>query len=276
MRGGIVHDSAQALGEQPTVAVGREVEDQAAGDGRQRHHQENPGHQRARQVYLLLGPLGRRHLLARRDEREDHGARQRDGAWHREGGAPAHVLDQEAGEDRGAGDAEIAGQAVDADREPGILRLLHEHRDAHRMVDGREHAHQRQRGRQRPYAAGQRDQQRGDAHAQEEDDHHRAPAPQITQAAGRQRAEAEHDERPGGVRHQIGPHHPPVGGDGRDRGGEDQQEQMVQAVADVEEERGRGSERRTGRGVHGGATVAHRLAACQTRCLPVVAGTSWP
>ena len=76
-RGRIVDQPAQALGQQLAVAVGREVEDEAAGDGGQRHHQEDPRHHGPRDLDQLLRAPGRRHLLSR-----DHepGRRRRRGA----------------------------------------------------------------------------------------------------------------------------------------------------------------------------------------------------
>ena len=63
------------------------------------------------------------------------------------------------------------------------------------------------------------------------------PAPQVAQPSGRQRAQAEQHERADAVGHQVFPaREAEVGGDGADRGGEDQQEHVVDRMGDVEQE----------------------------------------
>src|SRR4029453_10085880 len=76
------------------------------------------------------------------------------------------------------------------------------------------------------------------AGAEEKDPHHPAPAPEIAETARRERAEAEEHESPRGVRHEVLPEHAPLARDRRDGGGEDQQEQVVERVADVQEQAG--------------------------------------
>jgi hypothetical protein len=180
--------------------------------------------------------FGRR---ARHEEREEHAAQDRERAGDGEGGAPARRLHEEAGEHGGERDAEVAGEPVHADGEAGIARVLHQHRNADRVVDRREDAHERERGRQRPHARRRGHEQGRGADAEKEDDHHHPPAPEVPEASGRQRAESEHHERAHRVRHEVLPDHAPVGGDGAHRRGEDQQEQVIQRVAGVEEQRGR-------------------------------------
>src|SRR5438477_594942 len=79
-------------------------------------------------------------------------ARQRGSPRDDEGHTPAGILDEEAGQESREGDAEIAGEAVDADGEAGVLRVLHDHGNADRVVDRREDSHDRERDgkRERP------------------------------------------------------------------------------------------------------------------------------
>ncbi len=107
------------------------------------------------------------------------------------------------------------------------------------MIDRGEDAHQRERRRQRPHARRRGDQDGGGADAEEEDHHHRAAPPEVAQPARRQRAEPEHDERADRIRHEVLPDHAPVGRDGADGSGEDEQEQVIEGVAGVEQKRRR-------------------------------------
>ena len=157
---------------------------------------------------------------------------------------------------------------------PGLRAALHDHRDADGMVDRREDTHEREHrgGCHRFWVA--RDEKSGEPHAQEEDDHHSPAAPEVAEPARRERSDPEHDERADRVRHEVRSSGTPQSAAMAETAAA-KIRRMIQCVSRVQEQSRRGSERRTGRGVHGGATVAHRLAACQTRCLPVVAGTSW-
>ncbi|MNN79150.1 hypothetical protein D3C81_1957690 [compost metagenome] len=58
---------------------------------------------------------------------------------------------EEAGEQGGEGHAEIAPHAVDADLPSAIFGMGHQHRGAHRVVDGGEYTHQGQAGHQGRY-----------------------------------------------------------------------------------------------------------------------------
>ncbi len=195
---------------------------------------------RRRQVDLLRGTLRRWRGLLRRDDREHDAARDRHESRHDERGAPADVLDQEAGRQRGRRDAEVAGEAVHADHAARPVRALHEHRDADRVVDRRERADDRERDRELPGRLRQRDEERRRADAEEEHQHHRAAAPMVAEAPGRQRADAEQHERAGRERHQVLPaRDAEVDRDRADRGREHQQHQVVDRVRDVEQQRDR-------------------------------------
>ncbi len=158
---------------------------------------------------------------------------------------PTGVLEQRPGHDRRQRDAKIACKAVEADREPRTGRALHEHRNAYRMVDRGERAEQRQRRRQLPRRARHRDEQRRDAHAEKEYEHHPSPAPEVAQPSRGQRAQPEHRERADAVRHQVFPaREPEVRGDRRHRGREDQQEHVVDRVRHVQQQHRRSRQRR--------------------------------
>ena len=131
------------------------------------------------------------------------------------------------------------------------------------MVDRRERAQQRQHQRELPRVLGDGGEQARRADAEVEHQHHRAPAPQIAQAPGGQRAQAEQHERAGGVGHQVFPAgEAEVRGDRAHRRREDQEHQVVDRVRDVEQhhrraavlgERGRrGGRCGRERGVEGG------------------------
>ncbi len=193
----------------------------------------------------------------RRDAREHDAARDGEQSGNRERGAPAQELDGETGRKRGERDAQVSGQAVDADRPARAIRGLQQHRNADRVVDRCERAEQRQRDRHLPCVLRRGGEQRRGAHAEEEDQHHRPAAPQVAQPARRNGAQAEQQERRGAVGHQLLPRREAeVRGDHRNRGGEDQQEHVVDRVRDVEQQRGaarmRGQcVRRRRRGRHG-------------------------
>ena len=186
----------------------------------------------------VLGPCAGGAGSQRRDAGERHAAGDRQQRRHRERRAPSGVLDEQARGDRRERHAEISGQAVDADREARSRRAAHEHRDPDRVIDRRERAHQREGGRELPRIARDGDQQRRGAHAEEEDEHHPPPSPEVAQAARRQRAQAEQHERADAVGHQRFPvGETEIGGDRRDRRREDQQEHVVDRVRDVEQQR---------------------------------------
>ncbi len=169
---------------------------------------------------------------------EGDGADQADHARDDERRLPAEALgdvDREAG---GDGDAHVAGQAVHADREAGVLGLLDQHRDADRVIDRGEGAHQGQRGADLPLVGAERDDQRRDAHAGEEDHHHDPAAPMVAEAAAHDRAGAEHEERAVVERRELGPLDAPDAGDDAPGIGEDHQDPVIHGVADVEQDRG--------------------------------------
>jgi hypothetical protein len=71
----------------------------------------------------------------------------------------------------------------------------------------------------------------------EENDHHDAAPPQVTESPGGQRAEAEQRKGADTIGHQIRPVRiSELHGDGRDRGCKDQQEHVVDPVADIQQQ----------------------------------------
>jgi len=199
---------------------------------------------RARQLPRRQHHLGRlaaapgRRALGFAPQREGHPTGQGDQARHDEGGAPAPPLHQQPREQGRAGHAQIARQAVDADDHPGAAGPLHEHGDAHRMINGREETDERQPRRKLPWPLRQRGEQRRRPQAEEEDQHHLPPAPEIAQATGRHGPQAEQEEGPHAVRHQVFPAgKAEFRRDRADGRREDQQEQMIERMADIEQQR---------------------------------------
>ena len=185
---------------------------------------------------MLRGATSRRrNRLVGRDARERDAARDRDERWDDERCAPTGELNEKAGHRRRQRDAEIAREAVDADRETGTLGAAHEHRNPDGMINRRECAHQRQRQRELPGVLRRRDQQHRSAHAEVKNEHHLAPAPVIAESPGRQRPQAEHYKRAHAVRHQIfPPGDAEIRGDRADRRRKDQQEHVIKRVRYVQ------------------------------------------
>jgi hypothetical protein len=105
------------------------------------------------------------------------------------------------------------------------------------MVDRGESTHQRQRCRELPGVLRQRGDERRGAHAEEEDEHHVAAAPDIAQPPGRDRAEPEERESAHAVGHEVRPVCiAEFDGDRPDGGGKDQEKHVVYAVACVQQE----------------------------------------
>jgi hypothetical protein len=233
---GIAHHAAESFGQQLRVPVGGEIEQDAAAGRRQRHHGQRTRDLRARQPHLgaALAP-GRRFGFRRNDAHEDDPERQAGQAGDRERRPPTEPVHQQARQRGGHRDAEVARQAVDADRCARPSRALQQHRDADRVIDRRERADERERRGELPGPLRHRREQRGRSDPEEEDDHHRAAAPEVTEPAGGQRSEAEHHERADAERHQVFPaREAELGGDAGHRRGEDQQEHVVHRVGHVQ------------------------------------------
>ena len=177
-----------------------------------------------------------------------------EGRYH-EGRAPACIFDEVAGDHGSHRHAQVARKAVDADGQAGPLAVPHQHRNAHRVIDGGKCAEQRKRRRQLPRVLHARRNQCRDADAEEEHQHHPPPSPVITELARRQRAEAEQREGPGTIGHQVFPAtDAEICGNAAYRRRKDQQEKVVQCVRDIEQQR-----RRTRGPVRGnGSVCAHR------------------
>ena len=237
---GSVDQAPQPLGEQLPVAVRREVEDQAAGDGGQRHHEEHPRHHGPRQVERLFGPAS-----PAATPRAARAARK----------APAQASAMAAGTTKAARQpAYLTRKPVSTAAKamprlpaspfspmvkPGFVELLDDHRDADGMVDRRERAHQGQRRGERPHARGESDQEAGRRPMPMKNTiiiarrPHRSPS----RPAGSEPS-PNSDEGADGVGHEVLPRHAPLGGDRGDRGGEDQEEEVVQRMTDVQQQRG--------------------------------------
>ena len=236
--GWIRGDSDKALAQELAVAVGREIEQQARRDRAHGNDREDLRKQRRGKRLLSQRAPRRRRGFVGSDARERDPARERDQRRHGERGTPASVLDQEARRDRRQRDAEVTGEPVHADGEARALCAAHQHRDADRMVDRRERAHQRHRRGELPRALRERDQQHRRAHAEEEDQHHPSAAPVVAQPSRGQRSQAEQREGADAIGHQVLPaRNAEIGGDGADRGREDQQEHVVERMRDVEQQR---------------------------------------
>ncbi len=87
---------------------------------------------------------GRRFGLTRDQPDKGGPKHERQHTRHRERRTPANMLDQEAGQQRGKGNAEVASEAVDPDHSAGLFGMLQQHRDADGVVNRGERAHQRQ------------------------------------------------------------------------------------------------------------------------------------
>ena len=106
------------------------------------------------------------------------------------------------------------------------------------MVDGRESAHQRQGQGHLPGRLGGGHQQARQAHANIEHHHHATPAPEVAQTACGDGPDAKKDESAHGVGHHVFPApHPEVDGNGTHRRGKDQQEQVIQGMAHIQQQR---------------------------------------
>src|SRR6185503_7495936 len=119
------------------------------------------------------------------------------------------------------------------------------------------------------------DEERRHAEAEEEQQHHATASPQIAEPSRGQRAEAEQQERARAVRHEVLPAgEPEVDGDGGHGRREDQQEEMIERVRDVEQDRGGA---RCRHAVNASATFAAIIAATRafdSRVTPAMCGVS--
>ena len=82
----------------------------------------------------------RMHDLRPHQDRVGDADQDRDDARHDEGDAPAAMVDEVAGDQRRAGDAQVAPHAVDGDAHARVLPLLDHDGETDGMIDGGEHA----------------------------------------------------------------------------------------------------------------------------------------
>jgi hypothetical protein len=147
------------------------------------------------------------------------------------------VVDEIAGQQRRAGDAEVAPHAVHRDAHAGVLPLGGDDGEPDRMIDRREHADDEQadadlQGRLRKSGG-----DRGEADADEEHAHHALAAPFVGEPPGRQGEQAEGEEAGSGIGEQIAVADAPLAAERQRRhGGEDQGEQVIEEMADVEQQ----------------------------------------
>ena len=107
------------------------------------------------------------------------------------------------------------------------------------MIDRGEAAQERKRERELDRRPGEADQDGRSAHAEKEQHHHRAPAPLIAQLARGQGNDAEKEKRCGVVWHEVLPsREAELQSDGGHGGRENQQEHVIDRVADIEEQHG--------------------------------------
>ena len=151
------------------------------------------------------------------------------------------MFDQKAGDDGRECDTEIAAQAIDADGPARPAGMLHQHRDANRMVDGSKAAQNRQCHRQLQRRLGLAHQQCSRTHAKKEHQHHRTAAPAIAQSSGWQRANAIEKEGRHAVGHEVLPAgNAKIQRDTGDSHGKDQQKHMVDGMPKIEQVAGGG------------------------------------
>ena len=104
------------------------------------------------------------------------------------------------------------------------------------MVDRGKCAQQRQRDGQLDRRLRQAHADGGHADPDEKDDHHRAASPLIAELSSRQGPHAKKEEGRDAVGHQVFPFlEAEFGGDGGHRGGEDQQEHVVEGMTQVQQ-----------------------------------------
>ena len=126
--------------------------------------------------------MGRRNLAPLMHGIEQAGC-DRENAGHDEGCAPAAMIDEIAGDQRRAGDAEIAPDAVHGEAHAGVLPLLRDDGEADRMIDRGEYADDEQADAdlQRRLREGGGDRRRADA--DEEHGDHALAAPFVGEPA---------------------------------------------------------------------------------------------
>ncbi|MNZ76682.1 hypothetical protein D3C78_951970 [compost metagenome] len=225
----------QAHLEQPRIGHGAGVEHHAAGNG---HHRENAEYQAhgdplpadtARRRTLHRHRRLRPHLPGEAQPEQDrHHARQD------ERRTPAEMRGEEAGEQGGESHAEVAPHAVHADLVATILGVRHQHRGAHRMVDGGEHTDQGQPDHQHRHRVAKSGEDRRRADAKEEHLQHVPAIPLVAQPAGRQRTGAEGDEAAEGQADQLGVTEAEALRHAQHGGREDQHEHVVDDVSGVD------------------------------------------
>ena len=148
------------------------------------------------------------------------------------------MIDQKAGDQRGAGDAEIAPDPVGGDAHARVAPLGGDDGETDRMIDRREDADDEEPGADLQRALGEAGGDGGEADADKEDAHHAVAAPLVRQPAGRQREEAKGEEAGCGIGQERGIADIPLAAQrqGGDRG-EDQHKEVVEKVADVEQQK---------------------------------------
>ena len=115
---------------------------------------------------------------------------------------PTHC-GEDGGDAGGQRHAEIAADAVERERAAAIGRGRDHDGGADRMIDRGEHAEREQRDRERDEVGRHRRRREAEPAADIEHHHHVAAAPVVGEPAGRQREDAEGEERRGAEREQL-------------------------------------------------------------------------
>ena len=165
---------------------------------------EHRDHHPHRQPHVRRGAAAGGELAVVRHHHEIGDAgRDADHGRNEERAAPADPCGQRRGDAGGERHADIAADAVEGERAAAVGRGRDHDRGADRMIDRGEHAEREQRDRERDEVRRQRRGGAAQPAADVEHHHHVAAAPAVGEPAGRQREDAEGEERRGAERQQL-------------------------------------------------------------------------
>jgi len=185
--------------------------------------------------HLDLG--ARRSDLPPRQGRVGNPDQDRDDARDDEGHAPAAVVDEVARDQGGTGNAQVAPHAIDGDAHPCVLPCLDDDGEPDGVIYGGEQADREQAEADLQGRARERRGKRSKADADEERRHHTLAAPLVGEPPGGQREYAEGKEAGRGVFDEVAITEAPFAIECERRyRGEDQREQMIEEVADIEQQ----------------------------------------
>jgi hypothetical protein len=148
------------------------------------------------------------------------------------------VVDKIAGDQCGARHAKVAKYPVHGDAHAGVFPCLHHNRQADWTIDCRKSADGKQPNGDLQRRVRQGGCHRRQANTDKEDAHHPFAAPFVGKPTGRQREQTKGQEARGGVLQEVGIAQAPVAIQSQCRhGGKDQREQVIEKMAEVEEEK---------------------------------------